>query len=320
MKSWRLLTLTAVLVTAAVPLRAQERTREREREEARAKAVEKAAARAQARARAEARRRGWRGISFSTRDGSRWAVIDDVFPGSPAAKAGLQEGDTLVTWNGSSDVASSVGRRPLQPGEAVKLRVRRGGRDRDVTVVAGERPERVRIVTRDGDGDDIVIHLPDEGQWRVFADSLALRADSLQRQLRVMLRDSLGPHLRELHDRDLADLRIAARELSRELGPGGMVFGLNRGVAGAELAEINPGLSDYFGTDRGVVVLKVADEGPAERAGLRPGDVVVRAGDQPVATVSDLRRQILRAQDRERRSVELEVLRKGKHRTLSLEW
>jgi S1-C subfamily serine protease len=316
MKIWRMLTLTAVLVAGAVPLRAQERTKERERAEARARGE----ASARAAQRAEARRRGWLGISFSTPEGRRWAVIDDVFPGSPAAKAGLQEGDTVVTWNGSSDVASSVGRRPLQPGESVKLRVRRGGRDRDVTVVAGERPERVRIVTRGGDGDDIVIRLPDEGQWRVLADSLALRADSMQRQLRVMLRDSLGPHLRELHDHDLADLRIAARELSREFGPGGMVFGLNRGVAGAELAEINPGLSDYFGADRGVVVLKVADDGPAERAGLRAGDVVVRAGGQPVATLSDLRRQILRAQDGDRRSVELEVLRKGKQRKLDLEW
>ena len=39
---------------------------------------------------------------------------------------------------------------------------------------------------------------------------------------------------------------------------------------------------------RGVVVLRVIEGGPAERAGLRPGDVIVRVDDAAIDTVEDL--------------------------------
>jgi len=39
---------------------------------------------------------------------------------------------------------------------------------------------------------------------------------------------------------------------------------------------------------RGVVVLEVVEGGPADRAGLRPGDVIVRMDDAAVDTVEDL--------------------------------
>jgi len=50
-------------------------------------------------------------------------------------------------------------------------------------------------------------------------------------------------------------------------------------------------LLDGQGTD-GLLVSSVADEGPAARAGLMVGDVIVRAAGQPVASIEELRRLI----------------------------
>jgi C-terminal processing protease CtpA/Prc len=58
-------------------------------------------------------------------------------------------------------------------------------------------------------------------------------------------------------------------------------------VDGVELAEMNEGLSVYFGTDEGVLVTEVA-EGSA--LGLEAGDVVLRVGDREVADIEGFRR------------------------------
>lgn len=296
------LLLAAALLTGLAPaLQAQARTDAR---------------RPEVRARPEAR--GWVGISFRTDQGGA-AVVEDVYPNSPARRAGVQEGDTLVQWNGRRDVSAAVGER-LAPGDTVRIRIRRGGgRDRDLVLRAEARPRRlVEMSPREGGGREIILSLPDEREIRVFTDSLSVRADSLHRRLQLMLRDSLGPRLREL-ERDIPEVRIRVGggqggAVAHALGLGG------RAIAGAELAEMNPDLSSYFGTDRGVLVLRVAPRTPAERAGLQAGDVVVEVDDANVRTVAELRRAVSQQQRRDRREVELKIVRKGKRREVKLRW
>jgi Do/DeqQ family serine protease len=53
---------------------------------------------------------------------------------------------------------------------------------------------------------------------------------------------------------------------------------------GAKLQAVTPELSQAFNLQRpsGVVITNVTDKGPAARAGLKPGDVIVGVGGQPV--------------------------------------
>ncbi len=77
-----------------------------------------------------------------------------------------------------------------------------------------------------------------------------------------------------------------------------LYFLVNRGPwLGLLNLRINsPGLAKYLGlrTDAGIVVLNVAQFGPAARAGIEPGDVIVEVAGQPVATPDDLQKQVRR--------------------------
>lgn len=239
---------------------------------------------------------GWLGISW--RPAGDAMVVTDVFPGSPADRAGVEPGDTVLRWNGDAAAATAQQARPL-PGDTVQLRLRRGTeRDRDVVVVAGPRPPR--FGARSIDLEPLVRGL------RFHADSLRVHADSLHQRLRVILLDSLGHRFRELERENVPYLRDFSFDF--ELGA--------RSVAGAEFAEMNPGLADYFQTPSGALVLRVAPDTPAARAGLAPGDVVVRAGDDEVASVADLRRALQRRGRGP--GLELEVVRRGERVVLRM--
>ena len=87
-------------------------------------------------------------------------------------------------------------------------------------------------------------------------------------------------------------------------------------VAGARVTPLNPGLSEYFGTARGVLVVEVATGTPAEEAGLRPGDVLLRVGGAEVNDLEALRRAVGAAPGSQ--PIALVVLRKGVRLPLSL--
>lgn len=89
-----------------------------------------------------------------------------------------------------------------------------------------------------------------------------------------------------------------------------------RGVAGAELTILEPELAEYFrNADAGLLVLRIAPDTPAGRAGLRPGDVVVAADGRTLESVAELR-QVVALPGTE--PVTLRVIRKGRTRELTL--
>jgi hypothetical protein len=286
--------------------------------------------------------RGWIGITFEDNEAAAGIEVAQVMPNAPAQEAGLRAGDRIVRWNGQQDVAAAVRDNPLAVGDTVRLRLARPGEpERDLLIVAERRPlvyaegfraaaPGVTVIPRDGWGEVRV--------YRFDSDSLALRMDSLNSELRLMLRDSLGPRLEVFRD-GLSGFRRLESD-SVWLGPfgagrlrvltpdSGWVSGVGAGslpitialgrnaVAGAELTDITPGLSTYFGTDQGVLVLRVAADTPAARADLRDGDVIVGAGGEQVTDVAQLRRALSRT-GAGTREIPLEVLRQGSRLTLT---
>ena len=87
-------------------------------------------------------------------------------------------------------------------------------------------------------------------------------------------------------------------------------------VAGARVQRF-AALKEYFGVDSGVLVLSVVPGTPAARAGLRDGDVIVRAGGKTVTDPGRLSRQIERASGN---SLSLEIVRQRKKQTIVLKW
>ena len=105
-------------------------------------------ARAQVVGRAATPAPGWIGISYeahTTSEGTgtrTTAVITGVSEGSPAAAAGVEVGDVLVSINGAPRIDGLLGasRIQLRPGDAVELVIEREGRRRTFSVTAALRP------------------------------------------------------------------------------------------------------------------------------------------------------------------------------------
>jgi hypothetical protein len=70
-----------------------------------------------------------------------YPMIESVDVGSPARKADLRAGDTVIAYNGRDVVALTVNYpQLLVPGKTIKVRVRRDGKSRELPVNVGERP------------------------------------------------------------------------------------------------------------------------------------------------------------------------------------
>lgn len=261
-------------------------------------------------------------------------MVRDVSRDSPAEKAGVQVGDEILRVNGLVPTNGKFGAlaRTLVEGDTVRLRIKRAGKERDLTVVAAARPANFGYMTRE------IVIAPDSVRHLMlrFLDSARVHLDSLRlpsihilpggdssidvqiMPLHPMLRDSVWTYGDSTMVRIFRGRPGARGELfDRELGPWTAFRSVElgaRSVAGAELTELDPAMHDYFKVERGLLVLRVAPETPADRAGLQPGDVVVKARDRNVLRVSDLRAIVASNPE----SVKLEVVRKGDRKTVEL--
>nr|WP_271604556.1 trypsin-like peptidase domain-containing protein [Bradyrhizobium sp. CCBAU 11434] len=102
-----------------------------------------------------------------------------------------------------------------------------------------------------------------------------------------------------------------ARKVMEQIIANGRV---ERGRIGISLNDVHP--SANKGVIQGAVIAEVAADSPAERAGLRKGDVVTGADDRPIRTAAQLRNTIGLARVGE--DVRLSVLRSGVPLTVSV--
>ena len=90
--------------------------------------------------------RGYLGVGFqlvAVEGGGRGVMVMQVEPQGPGAKAGVQQGDVIISWNGEPIRHLRPLLRGLGPdsiGQTVTLGLRRSGETRDVPLTIAERP------------------------------------------------------------------------------------------------------------------------------------------------------------------------------------
>lgn len=261
--------------------------------------------------------RGWLGISLDWSQGENGPVtVEDVFPGSPADRAGVERGDVVVRLDGAAASAEAVRRLRPAPGDTVRLRLRRDGQEREVRVVAERRESAGTIIFRRGDRVDTVDLDSLRRRMAIRIDTVGAHLDSL-----FVRMDSLRLRTRVEGDRVLRAVPLQLDSVLRRSLPETLPFSIellgSRALAGAEFTQMNPGLGRYFGTDEGLLALRVAPGSPAAGAGLESGDVVVRVDGAEVETLRDLRQAISRAKES---TAKLEVIRQRQRREITLRW
>lgn len=339
-------------------------------------------------------RRAWFGFSYDPvariqRDATPGVVIREVVAGSPAERAGLQVGDTILRINdigATPQFLSSLG-SALSPGDEVRFELRRAGRSRSLTLTAAKPPAdyvglgpQAGLLRIDGDSiraltrifvdsafasidslrvPDIVVRRSpgniafgfggdsmrwrmssDSARWQFFGDSarwnvltdsggvhvFSFGTDSLWTELdslRTRMRFRTGPMNFGFFSDSLPDRLRSTYVITPDSAvrwsfgnePFGMTMVGRSAIAGAELTRLDPAMESYFGVAEGVLVVRVPEGTPAADAGLRAGDVILRANGTSVTDVEMLRREIRRARGD---AVRLDVTRNRRQVTINL--
>ena len=220
--------------------------------------------------------------------------IVSVDPTSPAQRAGLAPGDTLMAYNGRDVRADEISMtRLLVPKSTVKVRVRRDGKVKDLPVVVADAPARIRERRLEEMGGV-------KSTWYSTPPGPA-PAPGVPAAPR-----GFSPP-------------VPRFESSPVVPPLPPVFSFN-GVAGAQVVTLSESMKRSLDLPAGVLVTTVPFGSPAAQSGLEEGDVILRVGQESVATVRDLRELVARAAAEGERSVALELRRGKERRTLTLRW
>lgn len=281
--------------------------------------------------------RGWLGVSydfvntFGEQRREEPVVVTRVIVSSPAQRAGLLPGDTVVGIAGRAATHENVMRfSQVAPGEHVRLRLRRAGRERNVVIQAGEWPKGPIV---QGPHGRLFVFEPDSLRaiWRMYSDSAQVHFRRMETQLRAAQPRAAAQGDQVHVYRILSDSswvvagervavapRSAAPTLITPVERGtlveALVSGGTRAVAGAEFKELSPRFQHVLGHSRGLLTLSVGPRTPAARAGLREGDLLVRANGRELRLIPQLREAIALSHD----AVLLDVVRESKPLRLRL--
>ena len=215
---------------------------------------------------------------------ARGAEIVLVDHDAPAGKAGLREHDVILRMNGQAIDGEEQIRRMLRespPGTPLTLLVSRDGQQITVTTQTANREEVERQAWEQH------LTVPEPQAPPVEIDGSSFFAAPVSPAPSARGNSFLGPML------------------------------MDPSYTGAMLETMSTQLADYFGVPggAGLLVRSVEANSPAARAGMRAGDVVVRANAKAVANSADWTRAI---RDSHGRPLAVVVLRDKKEQTLTL--
>jgi len=217
---------------------------------------------------------GVRTSEETTEDGG--ARVDMVVDDSPADDAGIQEGDVIVSFDGAT-VRGPEGLteriHAADPEEKIKVGIVRNGKRETVEVTLGERSHTIIVPGPEG---MMKVPLPDT--------------------------EALEEHLKGLEN-----LYVG--------GDGGkswrvLRFG-NRPKLGVQPVETTPELREHLGgsRDRGILIGKVISGKPAEKAGLKVGDLLLSVDGHDVSDFGEL---VEALEDKDGKTLDVELVRDGK--------
>jgi len=246
---------------------------------------------------------GWLGITVSGQytidsDNGRqvmrfedYPTIETVEPDSPAERAGIEARDQLIALGGRDVTQGALPfSKLLKPGAKLAVRVKRGRSTKDFTAIVGKRPQ-----------DD----------WPVWNFSYQATPRAAPRAMEAPRAPGVTVSVAPLPPMPTMGMPDQSRVAVELHGPE------SAAIAGARVQRILGDLKDYFGVKDGLLILDVVRGTPAQRAGLRGGDVIVGADGQRITSPMSLARAMERNDSGE---MKLDVVRKKQTRTVVLRW
>jgi len=228
-------------------------------------------------------------------DEERGALVRRVVKESPAEKAGLKKDDVVLSWNGTRVESSAQLERLVHetpPGRTVHLAVARDGKQREIDVEIGERKGSGALAF--GPGSELQERMQELGKRLGHLKEFRFDLEGPDAGTWV---DSLGDGEEDVHV---------------------FMSSSGRGRLGVAIENLSPQLAGYFGLrDRsGVLISSVRKDSPADKAGLRAGDVIVSVGGDKVEDPGDVMRLLSRA---DKGPLEVGVVRDKKERSVTVE-
>jgi serine protease Do len=196
-------------------------------------------------------------------------VVDSVEEDSPAAKAGVKEGDVFTQFDGE--------------------RVRSA---RQFTRLVRETPAGRQVpATVMRDGRSVSLSITPEGGESAFRYAPAWR------ELGDRLRSFDFPEPPEAPEPPATPAPPEPPAPPRVLRDFDLWFGPSSGRLGVSVEDVTPQLAEYFGVKDGVLVRSVTKDSVAAKAGIKAGDVITSINETTVENASELRRALRRLDD-----------------------
>lgn len=231
------------------------------------------------------------GVGLDDTEGDlRGAKVRSVEEGSSAEKAGIKEGDVIVRFDGEAvrsagHLARLVGETPA--GRSVAIDVNRGGATQKLTATLAEGKRRVRVFSGDDlpgmrefafDMPEFDVQVPEPPDAPVPPH--APMPPHAPRAPRAPQPHAWSWNSDDGHDR-----------VFRMLGGGPRKLGI-------EYMEVGEQLAGYFklGGKTGVLVSSVDADGPAGKAGMKAGDIVLKLGSEAIEDGDSLRDAVAAAE------------------------
>ena len=231
------------------------------------------------------------GVGLDETEGDlRGAKVRSVEEGSPAEKAGIKEGDVVVRFDGEAvrsagHLARLVGETPA--GRSVVIDVNRSGATQKLTATLAEGHGRFRVFRGEGlpgmhhfsvEPPEFDIEVPEPPE--APAPPHAPGAPAAPR--------APMPHAWSWKSDDGHDMD---NMVFRMLGGGPRKLGI-------EFMEVGEQLAGYFKLSgkTGVLVSSVDADGPAAKAGMKAGDVILMLGTEAIKDGGDLREAVSEAE------------------------